>query len=321
MASKIFHGTDEEWDRLIEPHTMSGAVLQSSVWARIQTARGNTCARIIDANGTPSLWVALPIARWLWVWYCPKGPIALPDHSEWKSLVETLRGVKHASVIRIEPPHEFGQKQGGLFFKRRPDISPANTLVTHILKNEEELFKTFHEKTRYNIRVAAKHGVTVKKIGTEDLEKYREEILALYKKTGNRHGIAATPTEDMQALFSVCDVWGAFVEDKIVATSLQIGFGNTLTYLHGASDYEYRTFMAPYALHWAVLQDALARKFTRYDWWGIAPEGETHHKLSGVTRFKLGFGGEHLESPGTFDAGIDRMRFGLYTALRRLPRP
>ncbi len=319
--AKFFVGTDEEWDCLIAGHNLSGAVLQSSVWARVQHARGNVCVRILDENGAPSLWVSLPIMPFVSVWFCPKGPISLPPQSDWVEIIGLLQSVKHRTVLRVEPPHGFDFEQGGLHFSARRDVSSSHTLLTKISLDTENLFKSFHEKTRYNIRVAEKHGIIVKKLSHEEVLKFEDKILALYTLTGDRHEIAATPRADLRALFSVCDVWAAFSGENVVATSLQIGFGKILTYLHGASDYERRSMMAPYALHWAVLQDAALRGFELYDWWGTAPLGAQNHRLSGVTRFKLGFGGDSAESPGTFDAGIDRVRFALYTALRRVKRP
>ncbi|MCX6780702.1 MAG: peptidoglycan bridge formation glycyltransferase FemA/FemB family protein [Candidatus Magasanikbacteria bacterium] len=318
--AKIFEGTDAEWDALILKRDYFGSVLQSSVWRRVQQARGNKCVRIIDSAENPSLWVALPIARLFWVWYCPKGPGVLPEASEWKSIVGLLQREKHATILRIEPSEKISTSQGGLLFIQRRDISPTHTLITNIARNEESLFASFHEKTRYNIRVAGKHEVDVDKISGQELFARADEILALYEQTGDRHGIAATPRKDLRALFEVCDVWVARAGEKIIATSLHLGFGKTYIYLHGASDYESRAMMAPYALHWAALKDAQQKKFETYDWWGIAPTNEPAHRLAGVTRFKLGFGGDVFEAPGTFDAGIDRARFGLYTALRRIMR-
>ncbi len=318
--ARIFEGTDAAWDGMILAYRHSGVFLQSSAWARVQVARGNVCVRIVDASGAPSLWVALSVMRGLWVWYCPKGPILLPNSDEWQSIVAVLQEKKHASLIRIEPPHASHTDLISLKFSRRRDISPAHTLITHIDKNEDDLFASFHEKTRYNIRVAAKHGVVVKKITGAELKSCEREILSLYQETGNRHGIAAAPTEDLRALFAAGDVWAAFFENKIIATSLHTGCGSMMTYVHGASDYEHRSLMAPYALHWAVMREAHARGFELYDWWGAAPVGDSAHKLAGVTRFKVGFGGDFVSAPGTFEAGIDRVRFRLYTALRRLLR-
>jgi len=319
--AKFFVGTDEEWNQLIVDHVQSGAVLQSSLWAHVQQVRGNSCVRILDENGAPTLWVSLPIMPLVSVWFCPKGPLTLPPESDWAEVVELLQSVKHATVLRVEPPHGFNFEQGNLKFVQRRDVSSSHTLMTKIFSDTENLFKTFHEKTRYNIRVAEKHGIVVKKLDCVEVEKFADRILSLYTMTGDRHEIAATPREDLRALFSVCDVWAAFSGDDIIATSMQVGFGKILTYLHGASDYERRSMMAPYALHWAILQDAAARGFELYDWWGTAPVGSENHRLAGVTRFKMGFGGETVESPGTFDAAIDPTRFALYTALRRLRRP
>lgn len=320
--AKIFSGSDSEWDTLITPHLYSGAVLQSSVWARVQQARGNPCVRVVDDLGNPTLWVALPIKTGLWVWYSPKGPLAMPAADEWKAIVEILQKEKRASVLRIEPPHKFLLKQGDFIFSRRADISPTHSLLTDISVGEEKILKSFHEKTRYNIRVAAKHGVVVKRLSSEEIALHANEIFKLYHQTGGRHRIAATPSDDLRALFQVCDVWVAEHEGKILATSLHMKFGTMMTYLHGASDYEERAHMAPYALHWAVIQGAHQRGCEMYDWWGIAPtDDDITHKLSGVTRFKLGFGGTRVQSSGTFDAGIDRIRFALYTALRRIKRP
>lgn len=315
--AKIFVGTDEEWDALIVGHLRSGAVLQSSLWLRVQQARGNLCVRILDENGLPSLWVSLPIMPLVSVWFCPKGPLILPNQSDWAEIVSLLKNIKHGTVLRIEPPQAFVGEQGAFSFVQRRDVSSAHTLMTKIVQDVDKLFKTFHEKTRYNIRVAEKHGISVKKLTGDELKKYEDRILSLYTMTGDRHEIAATPREDLRALFSVCDVWAAFSGETIVATSMHIGFGKILTYLHGASDYERRSMMGPYALHWAVLQDAALRGFELYDWWGIAPSGSENHRLAGVTRFKMGFGGEIFDSPGTFDAAIDPARFALYTALRR----
>jgi lipid II:glycine glycyltransferase (peptidoglycan interpeptide bridge formation enzyme) len=316
--AKFFVGTDEEWDKLIVDHVQSGAVLQSSLWARVQHARGNSCVRILDENGAPTLWVSLPIMPLVSVWFCPKGPLVLPPESDWSEIVELLQSIKHATVLRVEPPHGFSFEQGNLNFVQRRDVSSSHTLMTKILPDTENLFKTFHEKTRYNIRVAEKHGIVVKKLSADEVVKFEDRILSLYTMTGSRHEIAATPREDLRALFSVCDVWAAFSDEDIIATSMQVGFGKILTYLHGASDYERRSMMAPYALHWAILQDAALRGFELYDWWGVAPSGSENHRLAGVTRFKMGFGGEVVDSPGTFDASIDPARFALYTALRRL---
>ncbi len=319
--AKFFDGTDAEWNELMLRAVSveySGMFLQSSVWARVTAARGHLCARVLDDAGNPSLWIALRIKPFVWVWYCPKGPIIMPqDEKEMHEIILLLQTKKHAAVLRIEPPHEISLAE----FHKRRDISPAHTLVTNIDQADDELLKNFHEKTRYNIRVAEKHGVEVVRLSGESLAMHSEGIINLFLATGARHEIQSLPREELRALFDVCDVWGAFFDGRLIATSLHLGFGHTMTYVHGASRYEDRAVMAPHALHWAVMRDARDRgSFTRYDWWGIAPEGDVSHRLMGVTRFKVGFDGVRENAPGTFDRGIDRTLHALYTFASRIGR-
>lgn len=319
--TQIFSGTDEAWDKRLSPYNFSGVFLQSSRWRAVHAARGNATMQIIDSAGAPSLWVLLPIRYGVRVWYCAKGPAEMPRGDEWKKIRALLQSRRHATIMRIEPPHPSDALLGGTCaFHRRRDISPSHTLRTDIARTDEQLMQSFHEKTRYNIRLAERHGVVVRIISVDEATRRRTEILSLYAQTGARHEISHVPARDFAALFPHADVWVAEHEKKIIATALLIGFGTTMTYVHGASAYEDRALMAPHALHWSAMRAARAKNFIVYDWWGIAPEGEPTHGLAGVTRFKLGFGGVRVSAPGTFDAGIDRVRFALYTFATRHKR-
>lgn len=315
--ANYFLGTDEAWDVLVKKYDgISGAFLQSSLWDRVLCGRGSLTARLLDSCGEPSLWVRLRIAPLVWVWYCPKGPLALPPRDEWQSIIDLLQKKKHASIVRIEPQHFEKSSMGDFHFLKRRDVSPTHSLITDISRSDAELQKSFHEKTRYNIRVAEKHGVTVRRLLTQEVVHRTEKIMQLFAQTGGRHGINQIARVELEPALQVCDVWVAEQGDELLAVAVLLGFGTTMTYVHGASNYDRRSFMAPHALHWAAMCDARARGYTRYDWWGIAPEGAQGHRLAGVTRFKMGFGGAPVFSAGTFDASIDRVRGTLYTLAR-----
>ncbi len=319
---KVFSGTDLEWDALVRRTECSGSFLQSSLWAAVQEKRRAICMRLIDGAKNPSLWIALPIKPLVWVWYCPKGPLILPTEShELRGIQAILQTKKRGALLRIEPqsaPHFEGLP--GFKFRKRRDVSPSHTLVTSIAKSDDELFSSFHEKTRYNIRVAERHNIQVRKLIGDELAARADEIFSLYDQTGGRHKISPTPRIDMQAFFGIGDVWAAFYGEKIIATSIHIGFGSYMTYVHGASSYDHRALMSPYALQWNIIRAARDAGFSHYDWWGIAPENEPQHRLAGVTRFKLGFGGERVASVGTFDCGIDRITYALYTLASHIRR-
>jgi len=103
--------------------------------------------------------------------------------------------------------------------------------------------------------------------------------------------------------------------NQVLAAGLFCFYKNTVTYLHGASADKDRQLMAPYFLHWQIMQMAAGEGFAYYDWYGI-----DDRKWPGVTRFKLGFGGELLEYPGTFDYPLKPLLYKLYKIGRSLRR-
>ena len=88
---------------------------------------------------------------------------------------------------------------------------------------------------------------------------------------------------------------------------------NTAYYLHGAMDREYKSLMAPYFMHWEIIKklQILGCKF--YDLWGVDAK-----KWPGVTRFKLGWGGELREYSGSFDLVVSRFWYLVYSLARKV---
>ena len=193
-----------------------------------------------------------------------------------------------------------------------------------------------HEKTRYNIRLALRRGVEIRPLpsilsptGRGKGEGGLDEFLKLLEETAKRDKFRAHPrayyekmTETLETAQQLngstterlfIQLWLARFEGKAIAGALVGYFGDTATYLHGASSHEYRHLMAPYALHWEIMRDARAIGFEKYDFWGIDEK-----KWPGVTRFKKGFGGEVVRYPGAFDLPISRFWYTLYRLGKQL---
>lgn len=65
---------------------------------------------------------------------------------------------------------------------------------------------------------------------------------------------------------------------------------------------------------------AKERGALEYDLFGVAPKGEEHHPLSGLSRFKHGFGGERLDRMGCWDYPLKKDRAELFSLEeRRMP--
>jgi len=177
---------------------------------------------------------------------------------------------------------------------------PGQTMVLDLQKSTDELFLNMHSKTRYNIRLAEKKGVTIKQ------EKNILGFWVLNTETSDRSNFTPHEKKYYETLFNLDIVkqFSASINGKLLASNLCLEYNGTFYYLHGASSRENKNLMAPYLLQWKQIQYAKEKGFNIYDFWGVAPKAETgetfhnytwkkNHKWSGFTRFKAGFGGEY----------------------------
>ncbi|MDO8558899.1 MAG: peptidoglycan bridge formation glycyltransferase FemA/FemB family protein, partial [bacterium] len=183
----------------------------------------------------------------------------------------------------------------------------------------DELLTAMHHKTRYNIGVADKHGVVVGEDGNVD------SFLRLLKKTAKRDRFNPHPAEYYKKMFDYSGfqtkLYSAKHDGKPfgkaqgepIAAALILIYGDAGYYLHGASDYECHSLMAPYALHWHIIKQLKAEGLKQYDLWGIDAR-----KWPGVTRFKLGWSGQTVEYPGSFDLPISKFWYLVYQLARKI---
>jgi lipid II:glycine glycyltransferase (peptidoglycan interpeptide bridge formation enzyme) len=106
-----------------------------------------------------------------------------------------------------------------------------------------------------------------------------------------------------------------YYKNQVIAGNIVSFFGDTVTYVHGASSYEHRRVMAPYLLQWQVIKKAKEKGYRHYDFYGIDEE-----KWPGITRFKKGFGGEGIKYPGTYDLILNKKWYYVYKTLRYIRR-
>jgi lipid II:glycine glycyltransferase (peptidoglycan interpeptide bridge formation enzyme) len=296
---------------------------QSWQWGEILVAEGKDVERLTVENDGKILPVAqvvfLPlIFGWRYA-FCPKGPVG--DLSE-EALSALADYFKNKKIIfwRIEPKEKIDNKN----LKKSYDVNPRATLILDLQKTEGEILEKMHTKTRYNIRLAQKKNLEIKN------EKNLDVFLELMKKTGSRDKFRLHETKHYQEIMDsdFSKQITIYSEDKPIATAVFIGYGETFTYLFGASDHEYRSLMAPYLLQWEGIKMAKQMGYKFYDFFGVAPrinkEGEyefdSKHQYAGVSRFKYGFGGTCHEDSGTFDLIISNFKYNLYTVLRKIRR-
>lgn len=182
-------------------------------------------------------------------------------------------------------------------------IQFRNTLIVDLSKSEDELLSAMKQKTRYNIRLAGRRGVSAHLGSDEDFKL----LYRMYAETSLRDHFTIRD----QAYYK--DVWGSFhysgiahpmiavVEGEPVAALILYRFGNTAWYLYGMSRSAHREKMPNHLLQWEAIRWAKAVGCTTYDFWGAAETQATDDPMAGVSRFKSGFGARLIHTPGAWD--------------------
>jgi peptidoglycan pentaglycine glycine transferase (the first glycine) len=331
----------EEWDEILlglpEPH-----LLQSWTWGELKARYGWHAERWIwrderDQTVGAAQLLLRSIRGGLTMAYAPRGPVLDWDQPKiWRPILEDLQAraaEQGAFFLKIDPslriPHSDDEAPPLAIRPRmktmldsgwvlsNEQVQFRNTLVIDLTQDEEMLLANMKQKTRYNVRLAERRGVTVREGTTEDLGM----LYRMYAETSIRDGFVIRPEAYYQ------DVWGMFmtrgqaapliaeVEGEAVAAMIVYRFGPTAYYLYGMSRDAHREKMSTYLLQWEAMRWAKARGCTRYDLWGAPHEIEEDDPMYGVYRFKLGFGAELVRTPGAWDYPIKPFTYRLYTTV------
>ncbi|MBI2032538.1 MAG: peptidoglycan bridge formation glycyltransferase FemA/FemB family protein [Candidatus Levybacteria bacterium] len=261
--------------------------------------------------------------------YFPKGEI--PSKELLDELKET--GEKNKlSFIQLEPNVVNGQwsiVNGRL----HPSFHPLFTKYTFILdltKTEDELLKNMHQKTRYNIRVAQKHGVEVLIDNSDEAFK---KYLKLTKETTKRQKFYAHDEKYHRLMWETLKSGKKFDSNKlqahlltanykrkILVTYVLFTFKDTLYYPYGASSDENREVMASPKAMWEAIRFGKNLGLSKFDMWGAAnvPNPKSDDPYFGFHRFKEGFGANLIEFVGSYDLVINPLNYRLLTVADKI---
>lgn len=308
--------------------------LVSPQWADIMAREGKTVLPLAATDATGNIMALFCLIKeslpaGFFYWYAPRGPIFKVGISQnetteiTQAVISKLKAdYSQAVFLKLEPAQNdsgFWQKKffnfSGFKIKTAPDIQPQKTLVLDLNIEAEKLLAAMHQKTRYNIRLAEKKGVKIVLGGPADFS----EFWRLMSMTGERDGFRIHGQKHYQNLLAgdnnFIKIFFAQYEGQKIATALVCYFDTQATYLHGASDNKYRNVMAPYLLQWEIIKQAQASSAKIYDFYGV-----NEKKWPGVTRFKLGFGGEIRDYFGVFDIVLRPSIYQLYQGLKKIKK-
>ncbi len=293
ISMRIEIGTDQKhWDQWLVDNASSGNFTQSWAWGDVLIAEGKKVERLVVVeNGEVLAQAQVVYSQIFFSWqyaFCSQGPIissqfavhSLPAGQAGSQVYECILKYlenKNCIFFRVEP--ETMVPSSKFAVQKTIDINPSATLVLDLNKSLDGLLGGMHSKTRYNIHLAEKKNLEIKN------EKNLEVFWGLMNKTGSRDKFGLHHKSHYEKVLASPMVYqltayhrlsgtpphGGGEQDKPVACAVFVRFGNTFTYLYGASDYEFRNLMAPYLLQWEGMK--MGKKFgcERYDFFGVAP--------------------------------------------------
>ena len=201
-------------------------------------------------------------------------------------------------------------------------IQFKNTVLIHLNPSEEALLVRMKQKTRYNIRLAEKKGVTLRVGMLQDLPM----LYQMYAETSVRDGFVIRDEGYYRTVWEVfmrskdptCEPLIAEVEGKPVAAIFVFYFADRAYYVYGMSRNVHREKMPTYVLQWGAMQRAKARGCSVYDLWGAPEVFDESDSMWGVYRFKEGLGGQVVRTLGAWDFAPNPLWYKMYSEI--IPR-
>ena len=268
--------------------------------------------------------------------YISRGPICdIHDEKVLEDLNEGLKDLAKkykAFTLKWEPDIksddiEFKNIAKKLGFKIKEDakdfsegIQPRYVFRLDIKgKTEDEIFAAFHQKTRYNIRLATKKGVVIKEGTREDLKDFHK----IMEVTGKRDDFMIRPLSYFEKMYDELapehfKLTMAYYEDKPISGIIDIIYGNKIWYLYGASSNEHRNLMPNYLLQWEMIKYSIKQKKDMYDFRGVVGIVDESHPQYGLYRFKKGFNAEFTEFIGELYINYKPLTYKMYKISEKL---
>lgn len=185
---------------------------------------------------------------------------------------------------------------------------PPKTIHIDLTKSDEQLLKGMKPKTRYNIKIAQKHGVVARE--SRDIDAF----IKLWHQSARHRGMWLPQTKEIRALWTAfskkANIILAYNSDmhvhreSVLAGVLIVRTHTTAHYMYAASTKEGNKLSAPSLLVWEAIKLAnnppTGGGCKVFDLEGIYDDRYPQTKSwQGFTKFKEGFGGKIITYPKT----------------------
>lgn len=341
---------DELWNRSLSsiPNTH---ILQTSQWAKVKSRVGWKANYLIwkDTEGIVRaaalvLLKNIPIFSRIFrscIMYIPRGPVL--DWTDQSIGIQILNDLivfarkNKAVFLKIDPDITIGLglpeskdfqfvdngqnylehlKKSGWQYSQ-DQVQFKNTVIMYLLPSEDDLLSRMKQKTRYNIMLAKRKGVAIRKGDPNDFP----ALYSMYAQTALRDGFIIRDEAYYLYVWNLLYEAGmavpliAEVDGKPVSAIILFVFAKKAYYFYGMSTGEHREKMPNHLLQWEAILLAKSLGCLVYDFWGAPDKYDEEDSMWGVYRFKEGFNGDILSGIGAWDYILNRALYTGYTQL------
>ena len=194
-------------------------------------------------------------------------------------------------------------------------LFPEWTQVLDLTPSEEDLLKKMKPKTRYNIKLAQKKGVTI----IEDNTEHGFEVFSkLYFETTKRQKYYGHNREYHETIWrnmkdGIDHILIAYYENEPLAAYELFYQNGKFYYPYGGTSELHRNVMAANLLMWEAIRLGKKLGATEFDMWGsMAPDFDDTDPWAGFTRFKEGYGTTFVNKIGSYDLVVKPQLYTIY---------
>ncbi|WP_413320251.1 peptidoglycan bridge formation glycyltransferase FemA/FemB family protein [Agrococcus sp. 1P02AA] len=327
-----------EWDALIEANPDGGHMVQSLAFAETKRFDGlEPVFLVIDApvgDGATerihslALEGKVSLGRY---WYLPMGPTATDMAAVIDGLREFGRRERGLLVVKVEPHLERTPERSNelvsLGLERSRDMQVmTHTVVLDLTMGEEELFASFSQMIRRQVRGATRKGYRIER--AEPSQATFDRMHAMMLTVAGGKGMAGMREREYYDAF-----WRSFTErgtgrfyfgyddegDEPQAGIFVTTAGRTAVYKDGGSRPDRKINGGSALLLWTAMQDCIAEGKLAFDLAGTPPPeraDDPTHPFHGLAQFKLRFGQISSFLP-SFDLVLHPLRHRLWERVVR----
>lgn len=284
--------------------------LQTSNWGEFRKEWGN---QVVNFSNGLIIFSKIPFTK------STIGTIIKGTKPTKKDIEEIKKIAKsnNAIFVKLEPNVLFSErlekelKSLGLT-KGKTLFTPTSFWID-LKQSEEDLLKSFSSKTRYNIRLAQKHGVEVKE---DNSDKAFEKYLKLTFETAKRQGFYVHSIKYHQLMWkhlkkSIAHLITAVYKNETISAWILFDNDGFLYYPYGASSDKYKKVMANNLMMWEAIRLGKKLNLSTFDLWG-REEGK------GFTKFKEGYNPKVVTFIGSWDLIINKPLYLIYKNIDKI---